>query len=292
MPSLRARLLPTLLRLLLRRRLRPVVPLWQQRVAVTIWAAFGHLPWRTDVMRLALAGRPAERVQPRGLSADRDEILLLHGGGYCWGGLYSHRELAARLSHAAQRPVIVLDYRRAPERPYPAAVDDAVAACLELRRSRPGGRLALVGDSAGGGLTLATCLRLRSLGEPLPERLGLISPWVDLTQSGDTIRTLADVDPVITAASLQCCAARYAGDHDLRAAEVSPLFADLSAFPPTLIQVAANEVLLDDSRRLAARLGPTATLEITADLWHVWHLFASVIPEGQAAIERMGEYLR
>lgn len=292
MSSLRARLLPSLLRLLLQRRLRPRVPLWQQRAALNIWAAFGHLPRRTEVAAVTLAGRPAERVQPRGLPQDRDSLLLLHGGGYCWGGLYSYREFAARLAHASRRPVTVLDYRRAPEHPYPAALDDAVAAVEELRQLRPDQPLAIVGDSAGGGLALALCLRLRSLGQPLPERLGLISPWTDLTQSGASIETLASREPVISLGSLEQCASRYAGDHDRSVPELSPLFGELTGFPPTLIQVGANEILLDDSRRLAERLGSAATLEIAPDLWHVWHLFASIIPESQAAIERLGTWLR
>ena len=291
MPSLRARALPTLLRCFLKRRLRPKVPLWQQRAALRIWAAFGRLPRRTVIERLTLAGRPAERLAPRGLPADRDGILLLHGGGYCWGGLKSYRELGARLAHAAARPVTILDYRRAPEHPYPAAVNDAVAATRELMSRQPHQPFALVGDSAGGGLSLAVCLRLREAGERLPERLGLISPWVDLTHSGASIETLRDADPLISLPSLQQCAQRYAGTQKLEVPEVSPLFAHLGGFPPTLIQVGANEILLDDARRLANRMGETAQLEIAPDLWHVWHLFASVVPESREAIEQMATFL-
>jgi len=291
MPSLRARMLPPLLRRLLKRRLRPRVPLWQQRSAMRTWAAFGHLPRRTIVQTGTLAGRPVEQICPRGLPVDRDDVLLLHGGGYCWGGLATHREFAARLAHAAQRPITVLDYRLAPEHPYPAAIDDAVATVRELRQAKPGQPLAIVGDSAGGGLALAVCRRLRRAGESLPDRLALISPWVDLTQSGASIADLSEVDPVISLPSLQQCAERYAAGHALHDPELSPLFGDFEEFPQTLIQVGQHEILLDDSRRLAERIGAAARLEVTCDMWHVWHLFASVLPEARTAIARAGEFL-
>lgn len=280
-----------LLRRLLKPRLQPRVALWRQRAAVRIWSALGRLPWRTEVMPCVVGGVAAERLRPRGLPDDRDDILLLHGGGYCWGGLATHRELAARLAHAAQRPVTVIDYRRAPEHPYPGAVEDALAAYRELRRKKPGQPIAVVGDSAGGGLTLALCVRLQSRGEPLPDRLGLISPWADLTHGGATLQSLAAVDPMISPASLAQCADRYRGEHAATNPEISPLLADLSALPPTLIQVGSNEVLLADAERLRERLGAHCTLEVSPDLWHVWHLFASVLPEGRAAIERLGEFL-
>jgi acetyl esterase/lipase len=288
MPSLRARLLPVLLRCFLKPRLRPSVSLWQQRSALRIWAWFGRLPARTERRKLQLGGIPAEQLQPRGHTWTGPTVLLLHGGGYCWGGIESHRELAARISHAAGRPVTVIDYRRAPESPYPAAVDDALSAYLALRRT---GAVAVVGDSAGGGLALALCLRLKQLQEPLPERLALISPWTDLTQSGGSITDLAQVDPVISPASLEQCSERYRGDKPAELPEISPLFGELEGFPPTLIQVGANEVLLDDSRRLKARLGAIAVLEVTPEMWHVWHLFASIVPEGAAAIGRLGRFL-
>ncbi|MFV0445741.1 MAG: alpha/beta hydrolase [Planctomycetaceae bacterium] len=292
MPSHRARLLKPVLRWLLKQRLRPAVPLWQQRATVSIWAAFGHLPRGTLVERLELAGRPAERIRPKLLTSPTGEVLLLHGGGYCFGGLFSYRELAARLAHTAQRAVTVLDYRLAPEHPYPAAVDDAAAAWLELTKSDDPPATGIVGDSAGGGLTLATCLRLQTMDVPLPRCLGLISPWVDLTHTGESLQRLSDRDPVISEASLRQCAGRYAAGRDLRLPELSPLFADLSGLPPTLIQVGSDEILLDDAIRLAEQIGSTATLEITPDLWHVWHLFASLVPESQTAIERLGQFLR
>ena len=258
------------------------------------WAHLGRMPWRTDVRALTLNGRPAERLSPRGGDCRPDPVLMLHGGGYCWGGLDTHREVAARIAHAARRPVYLLDYRLAPEHPFPAALDDAAGACRELRSLCGGAPLSLVGDSAGGGLSLATCLRLRAAGDPLPDRMVLISPWVDLTQSGDSIRQRVELEPMLNPQTLDVCAQRYAAGRSLEDPQLSPLWADLAGLPPVLIQVGENEILLDDSRRLAERLalaGGSVELEITPGMWHIWHLFASAIPEGQTAIHRLASFL-
>jgi acetyl esterase/lipase len=290
MPSRRAQVLSRLVRRLLKPRLQPHVPLWQQRAAVRAWAAFGLLPRGTRRERLALAGIAAERLSPRSLPPSANDVLLLHGGGYCWGGIATHREFAARLAHASGRPVTLIDYRRAPEHPYPAAVDDALAAYQTLLERRPDRPISVVGDSAGGGLALALCLRLKGRGIRLPDRLGLVSPWVDLTHSGESLVTQAEADPLISPASLRQCSERYLAGTPADAPEVSPLWGDLGGLPTTLIQVASPEVLLDDARRLAARL-EHATLEIEPGLWHVWPLFAFVLPEGRAAIDRLGQFL-
>lgn len=294
MPSLSVRLLPPILRRTLKRRLAGDSPLEVQRRAMLRWAKLGWLPRRTRIVRLILGGRPAERFESL-LGCDRQSpVLLLHGGGYCWGGLDTHRELAARIARAAQRPVYVVDYRRAPEHPYPAAVDDAVAAYRELATTTDVDRIALVGDSAGGGLALATMLRCRDSGLRQPRQAALISPWTDLTQSGASITALAEADPLISPSALDRCADHYAAGRPRETPELSPLFADLSGLPPLYIQVASNEVLLDDATRLAARCqtqGISAELRVTADLWHVWHLFATAVPEAREAIADLGAFL-
>lgn len=294
MVSLRARLLPMLLRATLQRRLRPHVPVDQQRQAMLRWAKLGRVPWRTRVETLTLNGRPAERLAPRRGGCQPDPVLLLHGGGYCWGGLDTHREVAARIALAARRPVYLLDYRLAPEHPFPAALDDATGAYRELQLLSDGASISLVGDSAGGGLTLATCLRLRAEGDRLPDRMALISPWVDLTQSGDSVRQRVELEPMLNPQTLEVCAQRYAAGRPVSDPQLSPLWADLAGLPPVLIQVGENEILLDDSRRLAERLataGVQVEIEIAKQMWHIWHLFASAIPEGQTAINRLASFL-
>jgi acetyl esterase/lipase len=152
-----------------------------------------------------------------------------------------------------------------------------------------------MGDSAGGGLSLALCHRLRSEGLPLPDRLVLLSPWVDLTLSANTIATNADVEVMLTSETLRQCADVYANGTALDLPELSPLFSSFDGYPPVLIQVGTEEILLDDALRLAERMlaaGVRVSLEQQPGLWHVWPLFARVVPEARAAIQRIGEYLR
>jgi acetyl esterase/lipase len=185
--------------------------------------------------------------------------------------------------------VVVLDYRLAPEDPFPAAVDDAVAAW----RSLTGERLTLAGDSAGGGLALATAVALRDAGDPLPARLALISPWTDLTCSSRSFSERVDRDPECDP-TLADAARVYLSGTDPRSPLASPLFADLAGLPPTLIQVGTEEILFDDSARLADALrdaGVEAELEVGEDLTHVYHAFP-VVPEAADAVARLGAFLR
>jgi acetyl esterase/lipase len=239
-------------------------------------------------------GVPAEWVDAPG--QHQRVLVYLHGGGYVIGGVATHRELAGRLAVAAGARVLVLGYRLAPEHRFPAAVDDVVAAYRwVLSRPSPPEAVALVGDSAGGGLAMAAALALRDAGEPSPAAVVAFSPWVDLAATGDSLRTRADQDIVLSAQWLRECAAHYLGDADPRTPQASPLYAELAGLPPLLALVGTDEILYDDATRLverAARAGTEATLEVFEDCFHLWMVFAPFAPEAAAAVERAGGFLR
>jgi len=222
-------------------------------------------------------------------------IVYLHGGGYVIGSIKTHRQLAADLSRAAAAPVLSVDYRLAPEDPHPAALEDATAAYrYVLAQGLAPAQLAIAGDSAGGGLTAAALLALRDAGAALPAAGVCLSPWLDLTLSGESVTTEAEADPLVMKEGLQTMADAYVAGGDPRAPLISPLFAALEGLPPLLVQVGTAEILLDDSRRFAARAraaGVDVTLEVWDDMIHVWQAFAPFLPEGAQAIERIGEYL-
>jgi hypothetical protein len=241
-----------------------------------------------------LAGLPALHTASPGAAEDA-VLLYLHGGAYISGNPQGYRALAAELARAAGARGIALDYRLAPEHPFPAAVDDAVAGYEALlERGFAPGRIVIAGDSAGGGLTAATLIALRDKGVPLPAAALLISPWADLTGKAASLTTKAAEDPTLTAKALRISAEYYLGgqgaDHPL----ASPVLADFSGLPPLLIQVGSIEVLLDDSLALAAAAGRSnapVRLEIWPDMPHVWHAFAFMLPEGRKAIETAGAFL-
>ena len=240
------------------------------------------------------AGVPAEWVTPQDCEPDR-AIVYLHGGGYATGSVESFRAVSSHLARAARSRVLAVDYRLAPEHPYPAALDDAIAAYGFVRAAGFAPRqVALVGDSSGGGLVLGTLLALRDAGEPLPRTAVCLSPWTDLTLSGASIRTNADVDPMVSASTLELMAEAYLGDLDRRTPNASPLFADLAGLPPLLVQVGSTEILLDDAERFADA-ATDAGVDVTLEVWdgaiHVWHSFADLLPEARDAMARIGAYL-
>ena len=240
-------------------------------------------------------GVPALWVTAPGVAQDR-VVLYLHGGGYVMGSLVSHQDLVARISKAANARVLYIDYRLGPEHPFPAAVEDAVAAYRWLlSEGARSSRIAISGDSAGGGLTVAAMVSLRDEGDPLPAAAVCISPWVDLEGSGKSMTSNADVDPMVQKQSLDDMAKAYLGGADPKSPLAAPLHADLKGLPPILIQVGTHETLLDDSTRLAqvARgAGVDVSIEKAEGMFHVWHAFAPMLPEGQKAIDRLGAYIR
>lgn len=223
-------------------------------------------------------------------------MLYLHGGGYCLGSIDSHRALCARIAVGSGCSVLLIDYRLAPEHPFPAALHDALAAYeWLLEEGTDPGRLLIGGDSAGGGLVLALLVALREKGIELPAGAACLSPWTDLAMTGITATDESIDDPMIRLSDAKQLATLYADGADLRDPLISPHYADPSGFPPLLLQVGTREILLDDSRRFARaarRAGVDVTLEEWADLMHVWQVFAPLVPEAVEAIDALGQWVR
>lgn len=273
----------------------PAVPLEQQRQALERIGAGAALPEGLQIERRELAGIATEWLAGPGCSTSH-ALLHLHGGGYVMGSCVTHRALAGRAGIACGMQAVLPEYRLAPEHPFPAALDDAVAAYRGLLAlGFAPGNIVLLGDSAGGGLTLATLFALRDAGAPLPAAAVLLSPWTDMTMSGESLRTRAAVDPWLKPEMLEPFGKLYMGDHDRKKPLISPLFGDFRGLPPLLVQVGDQEILLSDSTRLAEcakGAGVEVKLEIWDELWHVWHLFAPVLPEANAAFDGMGAFVR
>ncbi|MGQ0530237.1 MAG: alpha/beta hydrolase [Panacagrimonas sp.] len=228
-------------------------------------------------------------------SDPRHVLLYLHGGGYTVGSAATHKSITSQLAARARCQVLVPQYRLAPEHPYPAALDDAVAAYRALLDQFDPTCIAVAGDSAGGGLALSTVLALPRMGLPSPAALILLSPWVDLSLSGDSMDTRDAVDPMLGRAWLQRAGDAYRGTLDARDARVSPLFDRLDNVPPLMIQVGSDEVLLSDSQRLAqaaTAAGREVCLEIEDGYWHDFQLYAGVLHAADAALERLALFLR
>jgi acetyl esterase/lipase len=277
-------------------------------------ALLGDLPVEVRRRRIDSAARRAIRV-PRGVCLktvsangvpsdwlEPDEaipgraILYLHGGAYVICSPSTHRGLAGNIALASQARALLIDYRLAPENPFPAALDDALAAYRWLLETGyPPEHIAIGGDSAGGGLALATALSLRDDHNKMPAALFLLSPWTDLTFSGESIRTRADRDPLLSLNGDDWLVKIYANGRPLDHPYISPLFGNMHDLPPSLIQVGTEEILFDDSTRLeqkARAAGVNIRLETWPGMWHVFQGFAPYVPESQQAIEKIGEFLR
>ena len=224
-------------------------------------------------------------------------LLFFHGGGYCSGSIVSHRRMVTEAGRAARMRTLAVNYRLAPEHPYPAAHEDAMRAWRFLRMQGIAARnIAVGGDSAGGNLTITLINRLRAAGEEQPGCAWLASPWTDLTMSGASLEEKATVDPLIHKAYLEELADAYApAPIDRKDPLISPLFSDVRGFPPTLIQVGSSETLLDDSVRFARALG-LADVNVTLQVWphmiHAWAMWNAKLTEGRQALEQVGEFVR
>ncbi|MCW3698867.1 alpha/beta hydrolase [Burkholderia cenocepacia] len=223
-------------------------------------------------------------------------LLYFHGGGYYFCSTKTHRPLVFGLTKRAGVRSFSLDYRLAPENRFPAALDDALAAYRQLMAlGTPPESIVLGGDSAGGGLALATLVALRDRGEPLPAGAILFSPWTDLAGTGGTMRSNDGVDPMFAAAALPKAAKLYLGDEPATNPYASPLYADFTGLPPLYIQAGSTEVLLDDSRRVAEKAkaaGVQVEIEVWPDMPHVWQLYAPMVPEARDALDRAAAFLR
>lgn len=254
------------------------------------------LPVDSDVKcePVSIGALKAEWVTAPGADPGR-AVLYLHGGGYVIGSIATHRAMVGRISRAAKARALLIDYRLAPEHPFPAAVEDSVAAYRwMLDNGAQAGRTAVAGDSAGGGLTVAALVAIRDAKLKLPAAGVCLSPWIDLEGVGESMTAKATVDPMVQKAGLVEMAKLYLGGKDARTPLAAPLYADLSGLPPLLIQVGTWETLLDDSTRLAERArkaGVNVTLEPWENMIHVFQNFAPMLEEGQKAIERIGEFV-
>jgi monoterpene epsilon-lactone hydrolase len=243
-----------------------------------------------------VAGVPGEYSIAPGSDASR-VLMFFHGGGYCSGSIRSHRRLVTEAGRAAGARTLAVAYRLAPEHPFPAALEDALTVWHFVREQGIAARhIAVGGDSAGGGLTLALIGQLQVAGEELPACAWLLSPWTDLTMSGSTLATKDSVDPLIHSGYLRELADAYLqGNLDRRDPRVSPLYADLTDLPPILIQVGSDETLLADATRFAAAAG-AADVALTLEVWphmiHAWPLWNAHLELGRQALAKAGAFMK
>ncbi|WP_157172047.1 alpha/beta hydrolase fold domain-containing protein [Nocardia higoensis] len=251
------------------------------------------LPSQVTVTEDKVAGVPGRWFEV----ADADvTVLFLHGGGYLFGSSVSHGPLAAHLAVAAVARVFVADYRLAPENPYPAALDDARGALAELvSNAGPGTKVVVAGDSAGGGLALATLLAAKAAGDPLPAGAVTFSAWTDLSLSSASLEERAHIDPFVDRVQLEVNAGAYLGEGNRRDPFVSPVFGDLAGLPPVHLQVGTEEVLHDDTTRFAQRVldaGGSAEVAVQEGMPHVHQILLGLLPEAGASIETAGAFIR
>jgi len=269
--------------------------LQSSRRSMDRWGSWMPALSGVSVRHETLSGIPCEIHTPDNSPSNR-VIVYMHGGGFAVGSPASHRNLVSRLAQAAGMKAISMNYRKAPEHPFPAALNDTVAIyryCLD-QGIKPS-NIVFCGDSAGGNLVLTTLLKLKQDGLPLPAAGCSISPWCDLTLEAGSIRNNAGLDLILNPPLLQQFADLYAPADQRRNPLVSPLFGDLAGLPPLLIQVGSHEVLLDDSRHMAARArdaGVPVELEVWEGMQHVWHYTAFFLKDGRRALARIGAFFQ
>ena len=243
-----------------------------------------------------LQGEWIERADGASTSGNAPTVLYCHGGGYYFCSPRTHRSLVFGLATRANAPIFSLDYHLAPEHRFPAALDDATAAYRQLvADGTPPGSIVIAGDSAGGGLALATVVALRDAGDPLPAGCLLFSPWTDLAAAGATIRTNDGLDPMFSGPAIARAAQVYLGDTPAMHPYASPVYADMHGLPPLFIMAGSTEVLLDDSQRVADKAraaGVDCELEVWKKMPHVWPLFTPFIPEGGRALDCAAAFVR
>lgn len=264
----------------------------KQRARQEISARFVRLPKGIHCQPLEVESVQAEWIEAPNSSCG--VILYLHGGAYALGSINLHREWIARLAAATKTRCLAINYRLAPEHPFPAALEDTLSTYgWLLNQGVQASKIVIAGDSAGGGLSLATLIRLRSIGEALPAGAICISPWVDLTLGGASIQQKASLDPILDAASLKKYAKYYADGKALTDPLLSPVYADLRDLPPLLIQVGTDEILLDDATRIAdaaREFGIDVTLSIWDGMFHVFQMI-SFLPETKQALAQIAKFV-
>ena len=252
------------------------------------------LPADVTVTAATLGGVPTAEITVDGIEP-RHVVLYFHGGVYVIGDAFLAAELASQVGRRTHAKVVSVDYRLAPEHPYPAAVDDALAAYEALLQNGTApSDIAFAGESAGGGLAIATLVNARDHGLPLPAAAFAMSPYVDLTLAGTSMEARRDVDPLLSPEALQPRVIDYTAGQDAALGLISPIFADLSGLPPLIIQAGTHEVLLDDALRLAqhaATADVELTLDITPGVPHVFQAYHPILDEATAALDRAGQLL-
>jgi acetyl esterase/lipase len=261
------------------------------------WHAFANVLWTArgvTVEPTEVAGLTAEWLLPECAPEDR-LLLYLHGGAYLMGGCATHRQMVSYIARASGVRTLLPEYRLAPEHPFPAAIDDVVRLYRSLRHGGMAAEsIVIAGDSAGGGLAMATLLSLRDAGEPMPAAACLISPWLDLTGEGDSMTERAAHDPWFRPEDMPIIARYYCRDDQVRHPLVSPVFADLEGLPPLFIQVGEDEILLSDSTRIADNIrqaGGQVSLEVWPRMWHVFQAFVHHVPEAREAVGNIGDFV-
>jgi len=272
----------------------PDIDLNEQRRLLRELTSAQPLPADVTVTEAELGGVPTAEITIDGIESRR-VVLYFHGGVYVLGGAAQAANLASQVGRQTDAKVISVDYRLAPEHPYPAAVDDALAAYEALlHNGTAASDIVLAGESAGGGLAIATLVNARDHGLPLPAAAFVMSPYADLTLAGATMETKREVDVLMSPDNLKARVSDYASGQDAALGLISPIFADLSGLPPLIIQVGSHEVLLDDAVRLAQSAAATdveVTLDITPRVPHVFQTFYPILDEAAAALERAGQLL-
>jgi acetyl esterase/lipase len=265
----------------------------EQRAVLDGMGAAAEMPAGLMVARSTLAGVPVEQLTPA--VRDRRVLLHAHGGGFVMGSAQSHRALAGRIGVACRARVVLPEYRLAPEHLFPAGLEDLLAVYRALLSTgTPAEQIIVSGDSAGGNLVVAMLVRARELGLPMPGAMVLLSPWLDLTCSGESMRTRATIDPWLKPEMCAAIRDMYAGHLNLCDPLVSPLHAELAGLPPMLLQVGDHEILLSDSERMFERAraaGVAAELEVYPAMWHVWQQFAPMLPEANQALASVGSFV-
>jgi acetyl esterase/lipase len=262
------------------------------------WHSASKVLWtamKVKVEQASVNGLNSEWLTPKG-SPDGKLLLYLHGGAYVMGNCATHRQLVSYLAKYSGVKALLPEYRLAPEHPFPAAVEDAVGLYRWLlANGYPAQNIVIAGDSAGGGLTMATLLSLREAGDPLPAAACLLSPWLDLAATGESMTTRAKKDPWFQPEDMPIVAAYYCNEDELRNPLVSPVYADLSGLPPLYIQVGQDEILLSDSTRAAEKVkaaGGDVAIEIWPGMWHVFQAFLHQMPESKKAVKKIGKFVR
>ena len=293
MASWRSRFLNLYLRSFRGRSLTPDTAIIARRQKEEKATKNPKLPQDVEVTPVSLGSVKGEWVTPSTIESHR-VILYFHGGGYCFGSAEARRPLVAEIAKAAGARALVIDYRLAPEHPFPAALDDAISAYRWLlgNGTTPQG-IVLVGDSAGGGLALSACMALRDGGAPLPAAVVGLSPWTDLSMSGWSMLRNAKADPTVTFANLAVCARHYLKNTNPTNPFASPLFGDFQNLPPLLLHVGSKEVLLDDATRISDKAdaaGINASVEVFDGMPHVFQQYAS-LSETKGSVSRIGSFI-